>query len=42
MRRRARESLDSLDDEIRDHILRETEENIARGMAPAAGAARAR
>ena len=34
MRRRARESLDSLDDEIRDHILRETEENIARGMAP--------
>src|SRR6267378_4763175 len=34
MRRRARESLDSLDDDIRDHILRETEENIARGMAP--------
>lgn len=34
MRRRARESLDDLDDEIRDHILRETEENIARGMAP--------
>ncbi len=34
MKRRARESLDSLDDEIRDHILRETEENIARGMAP--------
>ena len=34
MRRRGRESLDSLDDEIRDHILRETEENIARGMAP--------
>jgi putative ABC transport system permease protein len=34
MRRRARENLDSLDDEIRDHILRETEENIARGMAP--------
>src|SRR2546428_12489624 len=34
MRRRARESLDSLDNEIRDHILRETEENIARGMAP--------
>ncbi len=34
MRRRARESLDSLDDEIRDHILRETEENIAHGMAP--------
>ena len=34
MRRRARESLDSLDDEIRDHIRRETEENIARGMAP--------
>ena len=34
MRRRARESLDTLDDEIRDHILRETEENIARGMSP--------
>ena len=34
MRRRARESLDSLDNEIRDHILRETEENIAHGMAP--------
>ena len=34
MRRRARESLDGLDDEIRDHILRETDENIARGMAP--------
>ncbi len=34
MRRRARESLDDLDDEIRDHILRETEENIAREMAP--------
>ena len=34
MRRRARESLNTLDDEIRDHILRETEENIARGMAP--------
>src|ERR1700730_19371453 len=34
MRRRTRESLDGLDNEIRDHILRETEENIARGMAP--------
>jgi hypothetical protein len=34
MRRRGRESLDSLEDEIRDHILRETEENIARGMVP--------
>ena len=34
MRRRGRELLDSLDDEIRDHILRETEENIARGMEP--------
>ena len=34
MRRRARESLDGLDDEIRDHILRETDENIARGMPP--------
>ena len=34
MTRRARELLDSLDEEIRDHILRETEDNIARGMAP--------
>jgi hypothetical protein len=34
MKRRARENLESLDDEIRDHILRETEENIALGMAP--------
>ena len=34
MSRRRRELLDSLDDEIRDHILRETEENVARGMAP--------
>ena len=34
MKRPARESLESLDDEIREHILRETEENIARGMAP--------
>ena len=34
MKRRARDLLDNLDDEIRDHILRETEDNIARGMAP--------
>ena len=34
MTRRARDLLDNLDDEIRDHILRETEDNIARGMAP--------
>ena len=42
MRRRARESLETLDDEIRDHILRETDENIARGMAPADAYAAAR
>ena len=42
MRRRGRESLDSLDDEIRDHILRETEENIARGMTPDEASAAAR
>ena len=34
MRRRGRANLDDLDDEIRDHIRRETDENIARGMAP--------
>jgi putative ABC transport system permease protein len=26
--------LDNLDDEIRDHLERETQENIARGMTP--------
>jgi predicted permease len=42
MRRRAREILDSLDDEIREHILHETEENIARGMTPDEAAATAK
>ena len=32
--RRRNQALDSLDDEIRDHIERETEINIARGMTP--------
>lgn len=31
---RRRRALDGLDDEIRDHIDRETEENVARGMTP--------
>jgi len=30
-----RRSLKDLDDDIRDHIERQTEDNIARGMAPA-------
>jgi putative ABC transport system permease protein len=42
MKRRGRESLDTLEDEIRDHIRREAEENIARGMAPADAYAAAR
>jgi hypothetical protein len=33
MRPRARESLDGVDDDIQDHIRRETDENIARGLA---------
>src|SRR4030095_10870637 len=32
--RRARRALDGLDDDIRDHIARETQDNIDRGMAP--------
>jgi putative ABC transport system permease protein len=32
--RRRNQALDGLDDEIRDHIERETEINIARGMSP--------
>src|SRR5882672_1759755 len=40
--RRDRESLEGLDDDIRDHIRRETEENIKRGMAPDEAAAAAR
>jgi putative ABC transport system permease protein len=31
---RRRRALEHLDDDIRDHLERETEENIARGMAP--------
>jgi hypothetical protein len=31
---RGRRSLDGLDDDVRDHIDRETQENIANGMAP--------
>ncbi len=37
-----RRELDGLDEEIRDHIERETEENIARGMTPAAALQAAR
>src|SRR5262245_55003577 len=33
-RKRRNEALDGLDDEIRDHLERETETNIARGMPP--------
>ena len=33
-RKHRRDALDGLDDEIRDHLERETEINIARGMAP--------
>ncbi len=32
--RRSRRALNSLDDDIRDHIERETQDNIDRGMAP--------
>lgn len=32
---RRRRALDDLDDDIREHLARETEENIARGMSPA-------
>jgi putative ABC transport system permease protein len=32
--KRARRALDGLEDEIRDHIERETQENVERGMAP--------
>jgi hypothetical protein len=42
MSRGGRQSLDDLDDDIRDHIIRETEANIARGMAPDEAAAAAR
>ena len=32
--KRARRTLNSLDDDIRDHIERETRDNLDRGMAP--------
>jgi putative ABC transport system permease protein len=34
---RRRRALSKLDDDIRDHIARETEENVARGMSPDEG-----
>ncbi len=34
MRRRGRRALDQLDQDLRDHIARETEDNIARGLSP--------
>jgi predicted permease len=34
MTRRGRKALDGLKDDLRDHIERQTEENLARGMAP--------
>ena len=40
--RTRRDSLNQLDQDIRDHIDRETEDNIARGMAPDAAYAAAR
>ena len=33
-RKRRRQALDTLDEDIRDHIERETRENVERGMAP--------
>ena len=34
MKWRGRDATEHLDDDIQEHIRRETEENIARGMAP--------
>src|SRR3990172_11108215 len=34
MTRRGRKALDSLADDLRDHIEHQTEENLARGMTP--------
>lgn len=34
MTRRGRKALDGLADDLRDHIERQTEENLARGMTP--------
>jgi putative ABC transport system permease protein len=42
MKRRSRTAVEHLDDDIQEHIRRETEENIARGMAPDEAAAAAR
>src|SRR3954454_17114027 len=42
MKGRGRNAIEHLDDDIREHIRRETEENIARGMAPDEAAAAAR
>ena len=39
---RRRRALDDLDEDIREHLERETEENIARGMSPEAAKATAR
>ena len=38
---RRRRALKGLDEDIRDHVARETEENVARGMAPEEGRRRA-
>jgi putative ABC transport system permease protein len=40
--KRSRNAIEHLDDDIQEHIRRETEENIARGMAPDEAAAAAR
>jgi putative ABC transport system permease protein len=42
MKWRSRDPIEHLDDDIQDHIRRETEENIARGMAPDEAATAAR
>ena len=42
MIRRRRRALDDLDQDIREHLARETEENIARGMSPEEADASAR
>jgi len=42
MTRRGRKALDGLADDLRDHIERQTEENLARGMTPDAARRQAR
>ena len=42
MTRRSRKALDGLADDLRDHIERQTEENLARGMTPDAARRQAR